>query len=288
MRPDATVAHSMPAMFCSTELAARVERAECRMLTAACEHVRLRLPGLLAAPIAGGIAVHTEPGSPLNKVAGLGFAPFDVAPWVAIEAAHADRGAAMQVEISTLGDPAVATMLSARGFRLVGVENVSARVLTAAHAAPVVRPDLTIRACGPGELECWVETAVAGFLAADTQGVAAHESFERDVLARIVRDFAAAAGVTLFVARFGERLAGAAAMRIDGDLVQLSGASTLPEFRRRGVQSAFLQHRLAYAARAGCELAVVTAQPGSKSQQNMQRHGFQLVYARNVLRREPG
>jgi hypothetical protein len=36
-------------------------------------------------------------------------------------------------------------------------------------------------------------------------------------------------------------------------------------------------------AAAGCDVAVVTTQPGSKSQQNVQRRGFDLLYARAVL-----
>ncbi|HRI11203.1 MAG TPA: hypothetical protein PKW35_25470, partial [Nannocystaceae bacterium] len=57
----------------------------------------------------------------------------------------------------------------------------------------------------------------------------------------------------------------------------------LPAHRRRGVQSALLTHRLAAAAAAGCELAVVTTQPGSKSQENVQRLGFALLYARAIF-----
>ena len=34
---------------------------------------------------------------------------------------------------------------------------------------------------------------------------------------------------------------------------------------------------------AGCDLAVVTTQPGSVSQQNVTREGFALLYARAVL-----
>jgi hypothetical protein len=49
------------------------------------------------------------------------------------------------------------------------------------------------------------------------------------------------------------------------------------------VQTALLSVRLADAARAGCDLAVVTTQPGSKSQQNVQRRGFHLLYTRAVL-----
>jgi hypothetical protein len=37
------------------------------------------------------------------------------------------------------------------------------------------------------------------------------------------------------------------------------------------------------AAAAGCDIAVVTTQPGSRSQQNVQRRGFDLLYTRIVL-----
>jgi len=32
-----------------------------------------------------------------------------------------------------------------------------------------------------------------------------------------------------------------------------------------------------------CDLVVLTAQPGSKSHQNAQRKGFELLYSRNVF-----
>ena len=53
------------------------------------------------------------------------------------------------------------------------------------------------------------------------------------------------------------------------------------------MQSALLRERLAIAVHRGCDLAVVTTQPGSKSQQNVQRQGFDLLYTRAVLVREP-
>ena len=41
--------------------------------------------------------------------------------------------------------------------------------------------------------------------------------------------------------------------------------------------------RTSQAAASGSEVAVVTTQPGSKSQQNVQRQGFGLAYARAIL-----
>jgi predicted acetyltransferase len=71
-------------------------------------------------------------------------------------------------------------------------------------------------------------------------------------------------------------------------VAQLAGAATAPAHRRRGIQSALLATRLADATAAGCDVAVITTQPGSKSQRNAQRAGFDLLYTRAVLVRQPG
>jgi ribosomal protein S18 acetylase RimI-like enzyme len=76
--------------------------------------------------------------------------------------------------------------------------------------------------------------------------------------------------------------AGGAELRVGGGIAQFAGAATAPEHRRRGVQTALLSARLVDAA-AGCEVAVITTQPGSKSQQNAQRRGFDLLYTRATL-----
>lgn len=94
-------------------------------------------------------------------------------------------------------------------------------------------------------------------------------------------------GYVSVAARVGGTLVGNAAMRVDGALARFCGAATQPQFRRRGVQTALLRWRLAHARALGCSLAVVTTQPGSKSQQNAQREGFQLLYARQLLVKDP-
>jgi len=60
----------------------------------------------------------------------------------------------------------------------------------------------------------------------------------------------------------------------------LFGASTLPAFRNRGVQTALLKQRLARAAAENCDLAVCIAAPGSSSQRNVVRLGFSVLYTR--------
>src|SRR5262249_61879538 len=69
-------------------------------------------------------------------------------------------------------------------------------------------------------------------------------------------------------------------LSITDGVVLLAGASTIPEARRQGAQLALLESRLRYAARRGCDLAMMGASPGSGSQRNAERHGFRIAYTR--------
>ena len=127
-------------LFASTSLAARIERAECRLLadgaaagdTAPPRHAvssRCRSPG--------GIATFTGEGSPLNKVAGLGFAgPLDEGELAAVERAFAERGVAgAGASCPASATPRSGPLLTRRGYTLQGFENVLGRALPVEPAA---------------------------------------------------------------------------------------------------------------------------------------------------------
>jgi GNAT superfamily N-acetyltransferase len=273
-------------IFATTDLAGRIERAECGLLRDACASATRRLgEGVFVTPLAGGVATFSEPGSPLNKVAGLGFnGPLAEQDLEAVEAAYAARGVSVQVEVSTLADPAIVRQLGARGYRLVGFENVLGLGLPAAPM--MVAPDVHVAPSGTAEFDVWLDIVVSGFATPDTGGVPSHEQYDSDVLDRIMRDMSQAGGVVRYLARRGEIPAGGGIMRVDRGVAQFGGASTLPAHRRRGVQTALIAVRLAEAAHRGCDIAVVTTQPGSRSQQNVQRLGFEVLYARALFVRE--
>ena len=273
-------------LSCDVALAARIERAEARLLADAVARVAFRVGGrgdVLSRSLAGGIAAFAEPGSPLNKIAGLGFD--DAVPeeeLEEVERVFALRECPVRVELSSLADPALGAFLTRRGYVLEGFEDVLGLALPARDLPPIPE-DVGVRPSGPEELELWLDVTVAGFLSPDTQGVPSNESFEEEVLRRVIRDFAQAEGMTRYLAERGGVPAGGGSVRVAGGLAQLCGAATLPDHRRRGVQTALLAERLAAASRAGCDLAVVTTQPGSKSQENARRRGFALLYTRAVL-----
>lgn len=64
------------------------------------------------------------------------------------------------------------------------------------------------------------------------------------------------------------------------------GDATVVSARGHGLQRALIQHRLAHASRAGCDLAVAVVVPGTGSHRNYERAGFQLVYMRVNVERE--
>ena len=270
-------------LFCDVSFAARVERADCLLLAEACVSTARRLDGVLAAPLGGGFVSYAEPGSPLNKIAGLGFAPLHLGDLAAVEERVLARGGPVQVELSSLGDPAIGQALTRRGYVLMGVEQVLGRRVTPADAEAPLPDGVTVTESPLSGLEGWLQLLTEGFLSPDGQGVQSHETFEQATLTQTMRDFAQTEGMTRFVAAVNGQPAGGASLRLTDGIAQLCGAATLPALRRRGVQTAMLTARLALAAQAGADLAVITTMPGSRSMQNAQRRGFVPLYVRNML-----
>ena len=273
-------------LFASSELAARIEHAECGMLAEASRQAAAGgAQQAFARPIAGGVATWARPGSPLNKLAGLGFGgPLDQDELADLEREFTRRDTPLQVELACLAEPSIGALLTERGYVLRGFENVLGRALPAAlvDAPP---PGIEVTSDGAAHLARFIDVIVTGFLAPDTQGVRSHEeAFERDVAERSILDMVSIASFQLYLAHRGGAIVGGASMRLAPERVaQLCGAATLPAHRRRGVQSALTARRLADAGSAGCDIAVMTTLPGSKSAENAQRKGFELLYTRAML-----
>jgi GNAT superfamily N-acetyltransferase len=286
-------------MFADNALAARIERAEAALSADIGRAVIVRggVPGSFVEPVGGGVAVYTGPDSPINKVIGAGFAESpNAAQLDAIEARFAAQGCGVQMEISTLAGPDWHAALARRGYALAGFENVLGLALgpPEPETSPggVVTPEMTpgeiirsgrivVAECGAGEAAAWLDVVVTGFARPDAVAAqAAGQEYPREAIERVYEDFSAIAGFRRYLARVGGVVAGGAGVREFEGIAQLCGAATLPAFRRRGVQTALLAARLRDASRRGCGLAVVTTAPGSPSQQNAQRRGFVLLYAR--------
>lgn len=272
-------------MFVSSELAASIEAAEATFLADIIAGAQLRRPKLDAwsERIAGGCAGYAGPDVPVNKISGLGFGGVpDAEQLSAIEARYHERNASVVAEVATYADPETFAVLSERGYRLTAFEDVVGIALPSAGGARADAVQLETVATGEVR-EPWFECLIEGFSVPDTQGVVSPEDFPRDLVLEIMRDLASVEDLTAYLARIEGEVAGGGALRTHGKIAHLCGASTLPAFRRRGVQTTLVTERLRAAASAGSEIAVTVTQPGSKSQENMKRQGFELLFSRAVM-----
>jgi GNAT superfamily N-acetyltransferase len=279
--------HRLP-LFCDTALAARIERVDARLIAQCSDAARRRRADEagFVIPIAGGVASFAEENSPFNKVAGVGFQGVPTATALEeIEQAFAACAASVQIELAHLVDPAIAADLTERGYHLESFENVLGLALNC-EIERVTPPGVEVRRSGDDEFEQWLDVVADGVAHPDRQGVPWREEFPRNVYLNAERDLAAA-GVTRYIALRDGVIAGGASFHIADGVAQLAGAATAPAHRRQGVQTALLSTRLADAAAAGCDVAVITTQPGSKSQQNAQRQAFDLLYTRAILVKQP-
>jgi GNAT superfamily N-acetyltransferase len=276
-------------MFANIELAARIDRAEARLCAGATAAIARRNSSAhtLELPLAGGAAVYATPGSPLNKVIGLGLeADFDPARFTselaAIETAWHQRNESVRIEISTLANPEIYPILHERGYTLQGFENQLGRPL-AEVPVPAAPERITVEELRPDDAATWMKIAVDAFLDLDGTGSVSDDPLSREILEAVLEDVAGAPGFTRYLARYDGRPAAIASMRLDGALAQLAGTGTSTPFRGKGLQKALIAYRLRAARAAGCDLAVVTTAPGTRSQENLMRNHFALLYARAVL-----
>ncbi len=271
-------------MFADNSLVARIDHAEMRLSESIAVTVGRMRPDAraLVQPYAGGLAVFAGKGSPANKTIGIGFdAEFEQPALEALEREWGARGEAVRFELSTRAHASLALGLTSRGYRLSGFEDVSGMPLAAGRQSPPGGA-CAIRELAQDDWRLWMDVVLDGFEAPD--GSALNEEHPpRALLEAIFDDIAQTPGFRRYLAEIDGIPAGGASLRLDNGVAQLCGAATRPEFRRRGVQSALLARRLADATAAGCDIAVVTTQPGSKSQANAARQGFSILHTRTIL-----
>jgi ribosomal protein S18 acetylase RimI-like enzyme len=272
--------------FASASLARRIERVEAALIA---EFGRAAMRQLGDAAVAirqigGGVAVSAGPGWPFSKVAGLGFEPVEASEIESVEQMYAERATPVRVELSSLASPEIGATLTRRGYVLERFENVLGMSLPSDAAAV---SGVVVTRIDEHESANWIDVLARSFSQPDERDRASvDEPVDRAALEAIFEQIGGMTGFVRYMGRRDSEVAGGAGMRIAEGVAQLCGAATLPQHRRRGVQTALLRFRIVDAARAGCDIAVVTTHPGSVSQQNAQRQGFEMLYARAVLVRQ--
>lgn len=264
-------------------MAQRLEAAEARAGAASADSLSRRHPELGAAveSIAGGLAVFAGVASPLSEGRGCGLAgPVRSEEVARLEEFFVSRGDALRIEICAMADQSLVRALSQRGFVITEFVSVLARRIKAEVGSPgSARADksgASVRPISAGETAAWAAVVAAGF--------AEHFAATRE-LQELLESSALASGAIAFLAYEDGVAAGGGTLFVHEGVALLGGAATLPAFRKRGMQTALVHARLDHAARLGCDLASSSTQPGSTSQRNLERQGFQVVYNRFKMAR---
>jgi GNAT superfamily N-acetyltransferase len=219
----------------------------------------------------GAYAVFDGIDSPCTQSFGLGlFAELNEATLNAIEKFLLDHEAPVMHEVSPFAGVAALDLLCRRGYRPIEMSSVVYR--SVAPPAPTHNGEVTLRIIGADEAELWSETSARGW---------AHDHPElKQFLLEFGMISTAREQTVSFVAEVDGKPGAAGVLCLHEGVAVFAGSATVPELRRRGLQSALLEARMNHAFEHGCDLAMMAAMPGSDSQRNAERKGFQIAYTR--------
>jgi GNAT superfamily N-acetyltransferase len=263
-------------LLCGTELARRLEQAEAattRQYVAAAAALRPEA-GCTSLPIGDGVAIFAGARSPINRVMALGMeAPVDQAMLANCTLFFAEWGELARIDLCPLAHPSLVQMLQQNRYTVAQFKHVFVRGLATWPGLDSLAAGVDVAPIDDEEADLWAQTVAGAFHggapdAADLD-IAHPNAHKRDT--------------RCFLARIAGAPAGGGALAIHGGVAICYSASVRPEMRRMGVQHALLHARLRYAKEQGCNLVMAQTTPGSASQRNIERFGFQIAYTKPTM-----
>jgi GNAT superfamily N-acetyltransferase len=232
-----------------------------------------------AIEVAGGWASFAGLGSPLTQVFGAGMSgKVSETEFQRMEQFYASRGSAVNIEVCPYVDKSLIEMLGERGYHPVEFSHVFLRRLTSDESInPSNSGDVAISIVDDEQESLWAQTVAKGFAEGAEPQPAFVDLFSVYFRLPIVR---------CLVAEIEGRAIAGGLVAIHDGIAALATTSTIPAFRGRGAQAALLEARLALARKEGCEIAMITTQPGTTSHRNVERQGFRVAYSRCKFARD--
>jgi GNAT superfamily N-acetyltransferase len=226
--------------------------------------------------IAGTFVVYDGEESPITQTFGLGlYEELTAASLDEIEEFYQHRHTAVHQEVSPFAGLTVLEMLCERGYRPEELSSVMYQPIQESTGKD--DPAIRVRSIAAGESPIWADVSARGWM----EEMPELEQFLRDLGAVMT----AREHSVCFLAELEGVPGAAGALTISDGVALFAGASTIPTMRRRGMQSALLRERMRYAREHGCDLAMMVAHPGTNSQRNAERSGFQVAYTRTKWRK---
>jgi hypothetical protein len=224
--------------------------------------------------VAGAYAMFDGVESPCTQTFGLGmFEEVITGHLEEIESFYKNLDAPVFHEVSPMADVGLINLLNERGYRPVEMTSVMYRALNTVEVVAEKRSTLIkTRVIDESEADLWAKTSATGW-STEMEGL-------EDFMFGFGRISARCKGAYPFLAQLDGKAISTGMLFIYDDVCVLAGTSTVREARNQGAQNALLSERLKFAADRGCTLAMMAALPGSQSQKNAQKNGFNVAYTR--------
>jgi len=220
---------------------------------------------------AGATLVFDGVDAPTTQTFGVGIFE-ELTPEALDEMEHffRDRGAEVMHEVCPFAGVPALDLLCRRGYRPIEISNVTYRAVE--MSGETLSPGIRVRMIRDNEAELWSSISARGW---------AQEQPELlEFLLGFGTIFTGRTDTVCFLAEVDGQPGAAGALCIHDGVALFAGSATVPELRRRGLQSALLHARMRYAFDSGCDIAEIVVHPGSDSQRNAERKGFRIAYTR--------
>jgi GNAT superfamily N-acetyltransferase len=221
-------------------------------------------------PLAGGRLVITGDGFYVNRAIAVALRqPITKDDFDLLEERSRAAGVPPEVEACPWADPSLLALAAELGYRATWFRSVLIRELPAGSTS-TPRSDVEIRPVDNArDFAAWHEVTVAGFeLGSHRQQEVARQWGE--ALRRVDSG-------RLLIARLGGVPVGVASLAVRDGVALLGGMTTAPHARNQGVQQSLISFRLKRAGERGCAIAASSAAPGSGSERNLRRRGFEVA-----------
>lgn len=224
--------------------------------------------------VGGAYAMFDGAESPLTQTFGLGvFDKIGNAQLDELEAFFKRHNAPVFHEVSPMAEASLITLLNERNYQPCELTSVLYQPIDDENNLNLtINSEIKTRVIEEGEEKLWAQTSADGW-ATEMEGLA-------DFMFNFGQISAKTEGGFPFLAELDGKPISAGMLFIYGSVAILAGASTIPEGRRKGAQTALLGARLKFAAKHGCKIAMMGASPGSQSQRNAEKNGFRIAYTR--------
>jgi hypothetical protein len=223
--------------------------------------------------IAGGHVFFADMDSSICRAFGIGLnGAVSSADLDKIEEFFRQYESPARVVLCPFTDKSLLKLLRERSYSVKSFNQSLVREVSTSEELLPLPEGVEVRLAQPDEGQVWAETVCEGF---NIGGVPLHRSvgdalFHEDISEK-------------WLAFFHGEPAGAASVDFHDGCAICAVGSVKSEFRQQGIHTSLISARLVSAARHHCDLILMITDPGTISQRNAQKFGFQVVCTRTVV-----